>query len=1127
MKTLLALVAILFACSLLPLSYAQDSPVEPVIANASGDGQSQIAGFKIREGWKCELVAAEPMLANPVAFAVAPQGRIFVCESFRQNKGVTDNRSHDKQWINADLAALTVEDRIAYHRKLLGEDAKTYEQQVDRLRVLVDTNNDGIYDDSKVFFEGVHAIEDGTGAGVLARGDDVFYTCIPKLWRFRDTNHDLKADESTALYDGFGVRVAFRGHDMHGLIVGPDGRLYFSIGDRGYHVVTKNGTLADPESGAVFRCELDGSNLEVFATGLRNPQELAFDDYGNFFTCDNNSDSGDEARWTVVTQGGDSGWRMMYQYLPDRGPFNRESIWHPFNEGSPAYIVPPIANFSDGPSGLVAYPGTGLGSEYRGAFFLCDFRGQASNSGVRTAKPIPKGAFFELTEETEPIWSLLATDVDFDLDGSILVSDWVNGWNGEGKGRLYRFFDPEKSVLPEVTETAAILRKGMDSVDDSKLVMWLNHLDRRVRLESQWELAERDSFDALKQTAFDRNSPELSRVHAFWGLGQLARKGNHRDEAHTMVGDWLANQNENSSEVIVAALNAFSDSCFSAAAGTAETSKAAVAKLVLHDHPRVRCAAAMATGRMSLEGALPNVIAMLESNKDADPILRHAGIMAMAGVNNLESIASLSSHSSESVRLAAVVALRKRNSDRVADFLEDRSERVVLEAARAIHDVPALHGKLEALARKADLPSNSEPILHRVLNAGFRMGQPQHAVVLAKFAADAKRPESMRLEALAMLEAWENPGILDRVMNRYMPLAKRDPKPAADALDGVLTDLLAASGDVRSKARDVASKLGLQSVAPALISLVNDKNAPGNERAAALESLLRLKSPELAKLTAICVDDLSPAVRAAALRLLILFDEAAACDAAKKRVYSEVVTERQNAWDVVGKIKSAAATSIIEEGIIRYIEQRLPQDVWLNVKEAAQGRLGASIQTKLTEYESAIAAKAIENPTAAYQDCVVGGDPKAGKILFAERSQLSCVRCHEVDGEGGNVGPDLTTIAAKKNAEYLLEAIVAPNAKLAEGFETIIVQTDEGEIITGIVKERTADALIVTKPDGSNASIPTDSIEGTKKGLSSMPADLTKYLNRRELRDLVAYLASLDGKVTKGKNAKKPKGHRN
>ena len=137
-------------------------------------------------------------------------------------------------------------------------------------------------------------MEMGTGAGVLSYRGKVYYTCIPDLFELEDANNDGVAEKRKSLHTGYGVRFAFRGHDMHGLIVGPDGRLYYSIGDRGYNI---SPTMHDPASGAVFRCDLDGSNLEVVATGLRNPQELAFDDYGNLFTGDNNSDSGDKARW--------------------------------------------------------------------------------------------------------------------------------------------------------------------------------------------------------------------------------------------------------------------------------------------------------------------------------------------------------------------------------------------------------------------------------------------------------------------------------------------------------------------------------------------------------------------------------------------------------------------------------------------------------------------------------------------------------------------------------------------------------------------------------------------------------------------------------------------------------------
>lgn len=1094
---------------------APPDPEEPKVAAASDEAERALQSFRKPEGWISQLVAAEPNVANPVAFYIDYAGRIFVCESFRQGVGVTDNRSHDEKWIQADLAARTVTDRIRFHRELLGDQASQYERYDDRIRLLKDADGDGKYETALVFADHFNRIEEGTGAGVLVRGNTAFYTCIPKLWKLTDGDGDGVAERKEILHDGYGVRVAFRGHDLHGLIIGPDGRLYFSIGDRGFHIQTEQGLLSNPECGAVFRCELDGSHLEVFATGLRNPQELAFDDQGNLFTGDNNSDSGDKARWVYVARGGDSGWRMFYQYLPDRGPFNRDQLWKPFQPSTPAYIVPPILNFGDGPSGLVCYPGTGLGENYSNTFFLCDFRGGAANSGIRTLRLEREGAFFKVVEDAQPIWQILATDVDFGTDGFIYISDWVNGWNGEGKGRIYRFGDPQHLQSPIVQQTAAILREGMGERTSETLATLLSHPDRRVRQEAQWELASRGAIStliAVTQTAQAR----LPKLHAIWGLGQFSRKSpviSSRDtDAAAAVVALTEMLSELDIEIVCAALDALSDSI---PAAVSENAKSKVVRLLTHENAAVRYHAALAVGVLKIDAAFEPIIRLLSANadtsgNDVDPILRHGGIMALTGLGDVRKIVSLKSHSSKSVRLAAVVALRKQQSPEVAQFVDDYDSAVATEAARAIHDEPSLHaGALETLANALD---NAIPVFafeHRALNAAYRLGRQRDLESIVDYAADATRNESLRLEALDMLETWSTPNRNDRVMNRYLPIPSgRSSDMVATFLRQSLPQLVASTEKIRQKTLALAAKLGISEVVPLLTAVVaNDKEKP-DAKAQALKALFDLEGEKILPLAKTRLNDDAAEVRSTALMILMKLRPEDSIDILAQRVQASQPYERQYAWDLVAALPGDKGRKLLAQGAQDLIQGKLPSDSWLNVLEGSAGKLDESTAKMLSEYREKIATA---DKLGSYLHVLEGGDPANGEILFYTRPELSCVRCHKVGSKGGEVGPNLTGIAKEKDRRYLLESILMPDATLAKNFETAIVLTEDGEIFIGIVKSENDEGIELVLADGKSVKLAKTEISERRKGKSSMPLDLYKYLSDRELRDLVAFLASLDG----------------
>ncbi len=1085
-------------CSWLPAQVPE--PEVPQLAPASDEGEKAISGFKVPEGFDMTLFAAEPMMANPVAFCLDDLGRVYVAETYRQGQGVEDNRGHN-YWLIDDLAAQTVEDRRAYILKHHPEAAQKYTQHDDRIRLLIDTDGDGKADKDTIFSAGYNDIVEGTGAGVLALNGDVFYTNIPYVWKLRDEDGDGVADEKTALSEGYGVRFAFRGHDLHGLTMGPDGKIYYSIGDRGYNIDADGAKLKDPGSGAVFRCNPDGSNLEVFCTGLRNPQELAFDDYGNLFTCDNNSDSGDQARWNYLLKGGHTGWNMAYQYLSDRGPWNREKLWHPHHEGQAAYIVPPIVNISDGPSGLVYYPGTGFGKEFAGTFFLCDFRGGPANSGIRTFRMKPNGATFDLVDSEQFVWQILCTDVDFGPDGAMYISDWVDGWTGLNKGRLYRLTKDDPADADLIAEVKELLPSDFTQKTDDELAKLLQHADRRVRLKAQFALAAADKLKVLEEVAQDTSLPQLARIHAIWGIGQIAEreaKISQRVETAGLLSTVLVKDEDPEIRAQVGRVLGELRVIYG------------LPELLEDDNPRVLYFAMLGLGNAGPHGdpnqVIDRVAAILAKNADQDPALRHGGIMALAGMRNIQSLSDLANHPSASVRLAAVVALRRLESPSVVRYLSDGNELVVLEAVRAIHDLP-MDNAMGQAARLIDSGWKNDALLRRVLNANFRLGDPENAEALARFATRSDMPEAMRLEALEMLASWKEPGQLDRVLNFYRPLEDRDEAVAKEALSQALSKLLTTDEKVRNRAAKLAASLGIKEVAPVLMGLAQDTKQSAETRADAITALARVAPEKVMPIVKKALNSDTPLLRAVARDQLAKLAPAEAAKALEAGIASDTTIERQHALAALASMKPEGAQAIVAKAMEKLLAGQLAEDSRLDAIEAASAfKDSPEIATLLEKYRLSLDPA---DPLAEYRVALEGGDFERGRKIFFEKTEVSCVRCHRAMGTGGRVGPELDALSETKPREYLLEAVVQPNAKIAEGFESILVLTVDGQTYSGVIKEETDDAVSLVDADGKLITIPQEDIEGRKSAKSPMPEDIFKHLSKSELRDLVEFLSNL------------------
>ncbi len=1037
-------------------------------------------GITVPPGFQWDEWAREPQAPDPVAFTVLPDGGVLVCESERQEHGIEDNR-YNKWWLLDDLRARTVEDRLAIYRtwaeKKEGGMA-WYSRWSDRLRLLRDTKGGGKADAWTNFSGDFNEPLDGTLAGVLKVGDAVWVTNIPHIWRFVDRDGDGVAEVREKLFTGFGVRTSLRGHDMHGLVQGPDGRVWWSIGDRGYSVRTKEGALLeDPGSGAVFRCEPDGTGLEVFYRGLRNPQELAFNDSGDLFTVDNNSDGGDKARVVYLPDGGETGWEMPYQTLEGankRGPWEQEHLWHTFDAADAvqaAWITPPVAHLTDGPSGLAAYPGTGFPPEFDGTFLICDFLGGDAYSQVWRFGVKPKGAGYELVNPEIFIKDVLPTDVEFGPDGKLWVSDWWNGWQSDGKGRLYRVWHPESLAKPAAQQAASILKSGFTRRPVAELAALLDHADRRVRQGAHLELASRggDGVKALAARATDTAAAERARMHALWGLQAAARWNRGKPAGDAACAALITLCTSESDELRAQAARALGDA---ACAGAAD----AVRPLATDGSTRVRSMACSALGRLHDAAAQTELTAILWENEDQDPWLRHAAATALARIGDRARLQALAADNFPQVRLGAAIAMRQLRDPAVERLLFDPEPRVALEAARAIHDngitpaMPALALLANRFAESASAadtgaftPEDSRtlPLLRRVISANREQAEVAAAARLAELARSPRVPAAARLLAMDALAEWDAPGPREPVQGRIQDL---DPKVRDLAawkrmLASRLPDLAAHAPDeaVRAKARELSARVGVALDPAATLQTALDAKADAAERAACLSQLARDGGEPFAKALAACLDDAQPSLRAGALELLAARDATAAMPRVEKALASRDPGERQAAVRSLASMRSPQADAALA-GLAESLRKgALEPSLRLDVMEAAPGHSAA---------EAAVAAWRAQldpsNPLAPWMICLEGGDVERGRRILTGHVGAQCLRCHSLAGGGGHAGPSLEGVANRYDRTGLLESLIVPNARIAAGF-------------------------------GPNSAMPT----------------MTKLLTPREVRDVVAYLSTL------------------
>lgn len=418
-------------------------------ANPGGFGpaaaREELKKLQVADGLAVGLYACEPMIRNPISMDVDARGRVWVTEGA--------NYRMFQKWGKLRAGG-------------------------DRIVILEDTNSDGEADVAKVFYQGNDI---NSALGICVLGDKVIVSCSPNVLLFEDKDGDDKADGPPKILFG-GISGVDHDHGVHAFSFGPDGKLYFDMGNEGKQLKTAdgrefivdkagnkvNGERKPYQQGLVFRCNLDGSGVETLGWNFRNNFEVAVDSFGTLWQSDNDDDGNKGVRINYVMEYGNYGYKdektgagwgdkrtNMEKEIPRRH-------WHLNDPG----VVPNLLQTGAGsPTGMTIYEGTLLPAIYRDQMIHCD-------AGPRVVRAYPvkaDGAGYSATIAniltSDDTW-FRPSDVVVAPDGSLYISDWNDAGVGghymadqnfdEMTGRIYRVAPPgNKPSVPKLDLTSA------------------------------------------------------------------------------------------------------------------------------------------------------------------------------------------------------------------------------------------------------------------------------------------------------------------------------------------------------------------------------------------------------------------------------------------------------------------------------------------------------------------------------------------------------------------------------------------------------------------------------------------------------------------------------------------------
>jgi putative membrane-bound dehydrogenase-like protein len=1021
--------------------------------------------IKVPSGFDVTMFAAPPDVSYPTCIASTPDGTVYV--------GIDENGSLDR---------------------------KPNRGRIVRCQ---DTDGDGKADDFKTFVKlesprGIVVMTEPLGSSTAGKPNEKTTLIVlhpPTLSAFHDDDGDGVSDRSEVLVRGIGFDLSSRGadHTTNGIQIGIDGWVYVAVGDYGFvHAEGTDGKSAQLRGGGIVRVRPDGSEIEIVSRGQRNIYDVAISPTMDLFTRDNTNDGG--------------GWNVRLSHVPQDAEMGYPSLFVNF----PEEIVEPLADYGGGsPCGALFVDEPTLPSELRHQLFTCDW----GRSVVYRHPLTTKDAGFTAEQESF-IEVPRPTDMDIDASGNIFVSSWKDG--------SFTFSGPNVGYVIKVRPSGPTPIVPAESRIDSE--------SHSIRLQAQRAILRRgrtpDAIRELVSLVAGKDHSLPIRVAAIYTLKQLLGEESHPTLFRAAMDPTVREY----------ALKAISDR-------KTQLSKTPVepfSQALKDENPRVRLVAARAISRIAeallaapgLKAAAEQLVAV---TADPDPLVAHVAIRSLRQMNAIEPcMASLNSDRVDQ-QIGASRVLRHLHSPATVTGLLNWMERD--SAKNSSPSQPVTLAVLTSLCRLysrdsewtgdwwGTRPDTSGPYYKptnwaesdRILGALRRILAECDAATAQSLLGELKRHkiEFPEAQSLTVKLAHENSEFLPKAIDIISGLNSELTPEAGSLLEEAATtkrlDASLRARALRSLSRRVGQH-GILELAIRGFSAIDEKDQQGDV-AAAWEEFAREQrlAPHVSGFARIANADPNDAGASPSGRELGFAVLAWVAD--NKHVAKDdrdtALRELERAWttpDATVAALRGIGRSRAESQSLQVRTLRASKDPAIQAAaEFAAVRMELDREPAFDPNKPLIAGLKFEDVVA--KAVQLNGDVQLGARLF---SRQGCSACHTVSPNEPLKGPLLRDITKRYKKEELLESILKPSAKIAQGFESQFFQTHDGKVYDGFVVRESGDEIEFRNVAGLATILKKSEIEERgKREASIMPQGLADKLNVDQLAAILAYLDSL------------------